>query len=507
MGTLANFFSCVGLIPISWALPTRTSKKAAASSEEHNKPSFAALGARIGEDNEVLRNLFIDLGHQFSAFDDFRETLGKLAEPLHKLMGSLEHERSENASLRGALAESRANHETLRTEYQVLEKKSSELEDENDRLSRDLGAAQQTAGKFESDNGRLGGDIAELRAALANLQKRLAKEATSVRVLGDQKQMLLERADVADKRIVELEAEAVLARERMSLLETEKDSLRTALDRTLAENSRTARQLAETENALADTRARLQQTERTVAAGEEERKRLVAAYDEANERRQSEVYALGLKHDAVLSRSAVVEKLLAELRQNLAGRSEELRVAEAKLMEETLARNGAEKKIERLTALIEAQDRHGKKREQVHLSLIDRNKVLTESVQAGEVSLAHAEERIRSITERLNQLKTDAEATRGNAEKRIEELNAAIERKRAEHTLAETALEVTRENCAQIQRQIVTERGMRRRTNPAEAFDTVKVMETRQPKTGTRDDNAKADESVPRLATSNTRPH
>jgi chromosome segregation ATPase len=370
----------------------------------------------------------------------------------------------------------------------------------SDRFSRELFAARQTAGELEGDNVRLGSEIASVRANLANLERQLAKETTSVRTLGDEKQLLLEGTETADRRIIELEADAALARERLALLENEKVSLQTALDRTLAEASRTSRQLAESENALHDARARLLQTESSLAAVEAERKRLSAAYDESKERRQTEVYALSLKHDAVLSRSAVAEKLLADVRRNLATRSEEIRILESKLMEATLARSGAEKKAERLSGELEARDGESKKRERVHLTLIERNKVLSETVQAREGSLAHAQEKIRSLSDRITHLRLEADVNRGKAEKRIEELSAAIERARVEHSLAEGALEMTRENYAQVQRKFSTERATRRSSNSEETLETTKAGESNHAKSGTGPDG-KVVESLSRHAT------
>src|ERR1700735_1877013 len=57
------------------------------------------------------------------------------------------------------------------------------------------------------------------------------------------------------------------------------------------------------------------------------------------------------------------EKLLAEMRQSLVARTEEIRATEAKLVEAVLGRSGAEKKAEQLTAANEAHDRQHKKLE------------------------------------------------------------------------------------------------------------------------------------------------
>ena len=160
--------------------------------------------------------------------------------------------------------------------------------------------------------------------------------------------ILAEHASVGDKRIVELEAAAALAREKVSLLETEKGSLQTSLEQTLAETTRLSRRLAESETALTAARARLEQLERSLAASEENRKKLSAACDEANERRQSECYAVNLKLDAMRSRAATAEKLLAEVRQSVVGRTEEIRATERRVVDSAVALSASEKKNERL---------------------------------------------------------------------------------------------------------------------------------------------------------------
>ncbi len=451
--------------------------------EENGKVTFADIGERIGEDNEALRHLLVDTGLQFGALDELKETFGKLVDPLHKLLGTLEHEKFDNASLRGALDELRAAHDGLRTEFQELEKKSSGLEGDNHRLARELTSTQQTAQELEGDKVRLSGEIATARVAVANLEKQLGEESSNVHALGDEKRLLLERADSGDKRIVESEAAAALARERLSLLENEKESVQSALDQTMAQSSRTSRRLAEVENALADTRARLQKMEGNLAAVEDERKRLSTACDEANERRQSEVYALTLKLDAMRSCSTAAEKLLAEMRQSLVTRTEEIRVVEAKLVEATVGRNGAEKKLEQLAATADAHDRQNKKLEQTRAALTDRCKVLSENVKARENSLSHAQDKIKSLTDRVELLKADAASNQAKAEKRIEQLNAAIERERVERAVAEGALEATRADYARLQRELSVERAMRRRSAAA-PIEAEPVKELRAPKNG-----------------------
>jgi chromosome segregation ATPase len=486
MRKVSDFLSRAGVAPTAETLAILAGKQPSANQlDDNGKSPFTDIGERIGGDNEALRNLLIDTGLQFRALDDLKETFGKLTNPLSRLLETLEREKFDNASLRGALNELRTSHESLRTEFETLEKKASELEGDNVRLNRDLAAVEQTAHELADEKAKLGNDISTLRVAHAGLEKQLAEETVKSRTLDDEKRLLLERADGADKRVIESDAASNLAREKHALIENERDSLQTALDQTLGQSTRTSRRLAETENSLSDARARVQQLENGLATVEEERKRLSAALDEANERRQSEIYALTLKLDAMKSRSAAAEKLLSEMRQNLVARTEEIRVVEAKLVDATVGRGAAEKKVEQLTATAEAADRQTKKLEQTRLSLSDRTKVLSETVKARDNVLAHAEDKIKSLSNRVELLKAEGASNQAKAEKRIEQLNAAIERERAERAVAEGALESARTDYARLQREILIERALRRHSAaPEDAADANQAREPMPPKNG-----------------------
>ena len=70
------------------------------------------MGARIGGENEILRNLLVDTGRRIGALDDLKDAFGKLVDPISKTLRTLEQEKSENVSLRGTLNEVRQSYET-----------------------------------------------------------------------------------------------------------------------------------------------------------------------------------------------------------------------------------------------------------------------------------------------------------------------------------------------------------------------------------------------------------
>jgi len=463
MGTVSDLLGLAGAKSTPDASPALVpDPRSADNSANRDKMTFADLGARIGEDNEALRNLLIDTSHQLNTIDELKETFGKLVDPLSNLLTSLEQERANNAGSQGALAAMRTSHETLRTEFQALEKKSSELQVDNERLSRDLDSAQQNARVLEDEKAKVTGEIAAARGAMAMLVKQLGEEASNVRVLGEEKKLMAERCEISDRRVVGLEAEIAHARERLSLLENDKDTLQAALDRTLAESSRLSRHVAESESALSDARSRLRQMEGSLSAAESERNNLAAACADSNERRQSEVHALGLKLDALRSRSDAAEKLAAGVRQTLVERTEAMRTAETKLLEVIVARGEAEKKVEHLAMVSNGWEQQTKKLELEVATLTERCKVLSETLTANESSLTHANEKIKSLTAQVERLQSEAAVHRTETEEHIVQLNATIEHERCERALAEGALETTRADYARIQRQISQERSTRR---------------------------------------------
>jgi crescentin len=463
MGTVSDLRGFAGAKSTPDAAPAPAPEhKSADDAANRDKVTFADLGARIGEDNKALRNLLIDTSHQLSTIDDLKDTFGKLVNPLSNLLTTLEQERAHNAGSQGELAAIRTSHETLRAEFQALEKKSSGLEGDNERLGRDLESARQNARALEEEKAKLNGEVAAARAAMAMLVKQLGEEVSNVRMLSEEKKLLAERSDTSNRRIVGLEAEIAHARERLSPLENDKNTLQAALDRTLAESSRFSRQLAECESALSDARSRLRQMEGGLSAAESERNNLAAACADANERRQSEVHALELELDALRSRSDAAEKLAAGLQQSLVERTEAMRTAEAKVLEVIIARGEAEEKIEHLAVVSSGWEQQTKKLELEVVALTERCKILSETLAANQSSLTHANGKIRSLSGHVERLQQDAAAHRAETEEHIVQLNATIEHERYERALAEAALETTRADYARIQRQMSQERSTRR---------------------------------------------
>src|SRR5262245_42050990 len=226
MRTITHFLARKGGASTSaaFAVPT-PAKPGSPAAEEPSEPTLADIGARVGEENEALRNLLIDTDRRIGALDDLKDAFRNLVEPIGSALQALEQEKSDNVGLRNALAELRADHESVRSEFSALEKRAAELESAGEELGRELALVQQAARGLEGDKAELTSEIVAARAEVANLESQLAQKTANGRALSEANQILVDHANSADKRIVELQSEGALMREKLLLLENDKRSL------------------------------------------------------------------------------------------------------------------------------------------------------------------------------------------------------------------------------------------------------------------------------------------
>src|SRR5471030_2629494 len=62
---------------------------------------FLPMATQVGEDNETIRNLLIDVEHKVGVLDSIRSSFGKLLDPVGKALRALEEAKSEKIGLQG----------------------------------------------------------------------------------------------------------------------------------------------------------------------------------------------------------------------------------------------------------------------------------------------------------------------------------------------------------------------------------------------------------------------
>ena len=89
--------------------PSRLGIKRGNGDGDHiNIENFSDVGSRMGEENEVLRNLLTDTGRKIGELDELKEAFEKIVAPFNSTLRALEREKSQTLGLSGMLEESRA---------------------------------------------------------------------------------------------------------------------------------------------------------------------------------------------------------------------------------------------------------------------------------------------------------------------------------------------------------------------------------------------------------------
>jgi chromosome segregation ATPase len=163
-----------------------------------NGEHFSDVGSRMGEENEVLRNLLTDTGRKIGELDELKEAFDKIVAPFNSTQRALEQEKSQTLGLTGMLNESRASYETLRTEFYQIEKKATTIEAEVERLRIDLELTREANRGLESTQLELSNEISTRRSEITELEHQLAQESSQRRTLSEGRRALQDQLDGAE---------------------------------------------------------------------------------------------------------------------------------------------------------------------------------------------------------------------------------------------------------------------------------------------------------------------
>jgi len=422
---------------------------------ELDEDLFTALGAQIGGENELLRNLLLDANAKADELDAVKAAVARLVEPVSKALRAIESERSEKAGLQTVLNNTRTAYGKLRNEAADFEKRALAAEKTNEALRRDLTAAQEATRTAEAAKTELAVDGAARKAKIAELESRLAEASGENKLLREENRRQSERLGAADKRIVAAESNLTATRQRLLMVEDEKRALQGSLEKANTEIARVSRKLSETETVSIAAQGRLRQAESNFSEAAGEAAQLRAALDEANERHEHERATQCVRFDTLQARAAATEKLLVEAREHLIARAEEIRDYDRRNAELALERDALSARLADLEAGRIERESQFRELEQVRGTLLERGSSLTRAFAAKDSGLARAEETIASLNDRVAGLEGALAAERESFEQGIEELTAAFKREKMERAVAEGALESARKDFARLLRELM----------------------------------------------------
>jgi crescentin len=420
---------------------------------ELDEELFSAIGVQMGSENEALRGLLLNASAKIDELDTIKAAVGKLVDPVSKTLRAIEAERSEKLALQAVLNNTRTAYGKLRNQAAENEKKLATAQRDCDELREKLANTQDLLRSAEATKAETAIDIAARRGQIAELESRLAQETGDSKALREENHSLDERLTAADKRIIALESDMNAARQRLLMAEDEKRAQQELLDKGAAETAQLARKLAETEASLSAAQGRLRHVEANCAELTAERDRLATALEEANERHANDRANLRTRFEALQARAGVTEKLLAEARDHLIARAEEIRGYERRMNESAIERDGLRTRLADLEADRIKRESLVEELEQARTSLMERGQALTRAFASKDAALERAEETIDALKARIDTLEQTAAGAQQTAEQTIEELNASLRREKMERSVVEGALETARRELARVMRE------------------------------------------------------
>jgi chromosome segregation ATPase len=416
---------------------------------------FSAQGPRSGGDNDAVRDLLIEAGRKIEELDAVKAAVSGLIAPVARTLRAFDVEKAEKTVLERTLEAMQAEQQTLRDQLAARDRQTEEAAAENTRLRDALATAQRNAAAQDAAKAELNGSLMAARQQAADLENRIALETAGTRRLREEAERRDARLAAADRRAVALETELSNVRQRLTIADTEKRSLHASVEKAINETGRMSRRQTEAQNLLAAAQTRLRQAETQLAELSSERAQIAAALAEANERRETDSAAQTMRFDAMKSRAATAEKLLAETREQLAARANDVRKLERQLSELALAHGTLQNRFAAAEHARNDCETRIHELEQTRAVLNERQAALTQNLAARDTALARAEDRIATLTDTLAGLHAQTDAARITLTRELDDARAALNRERAERAILEGALEAGRKDLARVMREVM----------------------------------------------------
>jgi crescentin len=412
-------------------------------------------GAKIGEENEALRNLLVDAGMKIRQFDEYKAYFSKLIEPVTLALKKLEQEKTSNIELRRRLEQATTRADELRARTHSVETKHAILIGENEKLRRELDLSRLEARDAERSRAEFASENLTTRSTMADFERQLALETSRVNMLTDDNHRLRDETMLAEEKASRFSAELSAARDRITFLEGEAMSLQKSLDQVSEQATHAARRFTDAETALTTAKTRLLQLEASTSELLVERDRLRVALESNSNRHGSETGRVQMQVDAVRARAAAAEKLLTEARHLLAQRGDEIRSADQRASEAVYERDKAEQRIADLEASFAQQQAELTEIKSGRDRLIEKSTHAVNALKLRETQLQRAEESAKGAVDRAARLEAEIRESGEASQRRIDQLVSALQRERLDHEVTEGALESARNERDQIQADLL----------------------------------------------------
>ncbi|WP_230531223.1 chromosome partitioning protein ParA [Microvirga roseola] len=437
----------------------------------------------VGQKNELIRVRFANMIDRLEEIRSLKEDFALLSEPVNDLIRNYPQLHSRLLETEAVLKQESETTTALRRELGDLNTVHARTIDDLSATVSQLRKAEAKVREQESYIEDLRLNVKDKEAIVADLENQLAIETERARNITEENQALRLEAQEADQTVARAERELIETRERNGLLDHEVKRLQKVAEEQNYRLSSLGNRYGELETQLEATRQRASELETKLMAEQVLRQRLETQLDSERSVHQTDLSALDMKIEGLNSRLAATDKILAHTRDQLRDKNEALRGIERSLKETTIEKNTLERRLEATQQEVERQVAMVNELQRSRIELQERVEMLGKAIAAKDFQIESSDNKVASLSERIDQLTKRFEQDRSTLEAANRRLTEELQNEKAERSLVQGALEIARESRTKIQKKYVA---LRKKTRLDTQEDDPALLDEEEAETNVR---------------------
>jgi crescentin len=437
----------------------------------------------VGQKNELIRVRFANMIDRLEEIRSLKEDFAQLSEPVTDLIRNYPQLQSRLLETEAVLKQETENTVALRRELGDLGSVHARAMDDLSATVSQLRKAETKVRDQESYIEDLRLNLKDKEAIVADLENQLSIETERARNITEENQALRLEAQEADQTVARAERELIETRERNGLLDHEVKRLQKVAEEQNYRLSSLTNRYGELETQLEGTRQRASELETKLMAEQVLRQRLETQLDSERSAHQTDLSALDMKIEGLNSRLAATDKILTHTRDQLRDKNEALRGVERSLKETTIEKNTLDRRLEATQQEVERQVAMVNELQRSRIELQERVEMLNKAIAAKDFQIESSDNKVASLSERIDQLTKRFEQDRNTLEAANRRLTEELQNERAERSLVQGALEIARESRIKIQKKYIS---LRKRTRLDAQDDDPVLLDEEEAETNVR---------------------
>ncbi|WP_210496977.1 chromosome partitioning protein ParA [Microvirga antarctica] len=410
----------------------------------------------VGQKNELIRVRFANLIDRLEEIRSLKDDFTLLSEPVYDLIRTYPQIQSRLMETEAVLRQETETTGSLRREL-------ADLTSVNARIADDLSATVSQLRKAETKLRDQDSTLEDLRLSIkdkeaigVDLENQLSIETERARNITEENQALRLEAQEADQTVARAERELIETRERNGLLDHEVKRLQKVAEEQNYRLSSLTNRYGEMETQLEGTRQRASELETRLMAEQVARQRLETHLDSERSAHQTDLSSLDMKIEGLTSRLAATDKILAHTRDQLRDKNEAHRGVERTLKETVIEKNTVDRRLDATQQEVERQVGMVNELQRSRIELQERVEMLNKAIAAKDFQIESSDNKVASLSERIDQLTKRFEQDRSILEAANRRLTEELQNEKAERSLIQGALEIARESRVKIQKKYVS---------------------------------------------------